>query len=203
MSSSNSAVLPELTNESSRLANESSLITAVLPPFPEIYRTHFNFVWSMVRYMGVDRSELDDVVQEIFVGIQAWLHTVERAESLRSWIYSIIRRAVSRYHNNRRSQLIEVGSGNVDLDVFEPERATPESIAEQSEQVQLIWSLLQKLDAPKREVFILAELEELSAREIAIAIEIPLNTVYSRLRVARHDLELAFQRHISRTQGRG
>lgn len=156
----------------------------------------------MSRYLGVERSELDDVVQEVFVGIQARLHTVEHPESLRSWIYSIIRRTVGRYHRVRRSRLVETTSESVEPEVLDPDWTTPQSMAEQSEQVKFIWSLLQKLDLPKREVFILTELEEMTAPEIAIAIDVPLNTVYSRLRAARQELELAFQRHTARTQKR-
>lgn len=198
MPSCTSAVREEPTNARPRLAHQSFSIPIVVPSFLEVYKSYFNFVWSMSRYLGVDRSELDDVVQEIFVGIQARLHTVEHPESLRSWIYSIIRRTVSRYHRIRRARLIETGTENVEPEMLEQEWATPQTMAEQTEQVNLISSLLQKLDAPKREVFILAEIEEMTAPEIAAAIDVPLNTVYSRLRAARQELEQALQRHTAR-----
>jgi RNA polymerase sigma-70 factor (ECF subfamily) len=169
-----------------------------VPSFVEIYKKYFSFVWSMTRYLGVDQSELDDVVQEIFVIIHGRVHTIERPESLRSWIYSIIRRTASRYHRNKRTRLIETGTVCVEPEVLQPDWFTPQALAEQSEQVKLLWSLLAKLDAPKREVFILAGLEEMTAPEIAAAIDVPLNTVYSRLRAARQELEQALQRHHAR-----
>ncbi|MGC4069779.1 MAG: sigma factor-like helix-turn-helix DNA-binding protein [Polyangiaceae bacterium] len=69
--------------------------------------------------------------------------------------------------------------------------------------MKLLWGLLAKLDASKRETFVLAELEEMTAPEIAAALEVPLNTVYTRLRAARLELEAALARHHAQTGKRG
>jgi RNA polymerase sigma-70 factor (ECF subfamily) len=66
-----------------------------------------------------------------------------------------------------------------------------------SDELRLLWRLLGELDPLKREVFVLAELEEMTAPEIAEAIGIPLNTAYSRLRVARQEFEDAFARYTA------
>ena len=60
--------------------------------------------------------------------------------------------------------------------------------------------MLAELDEPKREVFSLVELEELTVPEVADALEIPLNTAYSRLRMAREAFEAALARHEARTK---
>ncbi len=178
--------------------------TAVcVPGFLELYRTYLDFVWSMTRYLGVQQSELDDIVQEIFVVIHRRLHTIKQPESLRSWIYSIVRRAVSGYHRTKRTRLIETGTTRVEPDALQCEWCTPQRIAEQSEQMRLLLTLLEKLDAPKREVFVLAELEDMTAPEVAAAVKVPLNTVYSRLRAARQELELALERQYARTHRQG
>jgi RNA polymerase sigma-70 factor (ECF subfamily) len=52
-----------------------------------------------------------------------------------------------------------------------------------------VYSFLEELPAPQREVFVLAELELESAPDIASALGVPLNTVYSRLRLARARFE--------------
>ncbi len=171
------------------------------PKFADIYSKYFSFVWSMVRYLGVEAAALDDVVQDIFVVIHGRLCTLQRPESLRSWIYGITRRVVSTHHRLQRSARI------TGMQPFEPEltlteQPTPEQLAEQSEEAKLLWSLVSTLDAPKREVFVLAELEEMSAPEIAALTKVPLNTVYSRLRVAHRELEEALKRHNARTQMR-
>jgi RNA polymerase sigma-70 factor (ECF subfamily) len=80
---------------------------------------------------------------------------------------------------------------------------TPLDIAEHSDQVKMLWLLLQELDAPKREVFVLAEIEEMTMPEVAHALEIPLGTVYSRLRSARQLFEAALARHDARSRRGG
>jgi RNA polymerase sigma-70 factor (ECF subfamily) len=61
--------------------------------------------------------------------------------------------------------------------------------------------LLEEIDWPKREVFMLAELEQMTAPEIAEALDIPLNTAYSRLRAARIAFEEGLTRHNARAEG--
>ena len=201
MPSSNSAAPTEPAHTGPGMVYGSPTVN--LPSFVDVYRTYFNFVWSITRCLGVDRAEQDDIVQEIFVIIYKRLETIEQPESLRSWIYGIIRRTACRYHRAKRTRLINTETMNLEPEVRQPEWCTPQIIAEQSEQVRLIWSFLEKIDAPKREVFILTEVEEMTAPEIAAAIGVPLNTVYSRLRAARQELDEALQKHHARTQKRG
>ena len=81
--------------------------------------------------------------------------------------------------------------------------ATPFDLAEQNDQVKLLFSLLEELDEPKREVFAMAELDELTVPEIAEILEIPLNTAYSRLRAARQAFEEALARRSAAREAGG
>jgi RNA polymerase sigma-70 factor (ECF subfamily) len=200
MPGANSAVRIEPASDMPVVVSRRPTIS--VPSFPTLYKTYFDFVWSMTRQLGVNQAELDDVVQEIFIIIHARMHTIERPASLRSWIYGIMRRIVSTYHRTKRTRLIETGTVRVEPEMVCPEWTTPHKLAEQSEQAKLLWSLLEKLDAPKREIFVLSELEEMTAPEIAAAIDVPLNTVYSRLRTARQELDDALRRHHARTRER-
>jgi RNA polymerase sigma-70 factor (ECF subfamily) len=173
-----------------------------MPKFVDLYKTYFNFVWSSARYLGVDQGEMDDVVQEIFITIHARIDTLQHPESLRSWIYGITRRIVSTYHRNRRTALITTDTVRLEPEMLQPEKISPLQMAEQVEQAELLWNLLEELDDAKREIIVLAELRELTAPEIAAAIDIPLNTVYSRLRAARQELEEALRRHSARSERR-
>jgi len=175
---------------------------AEVSEFESIYRQHFDFVWSSVRRLGVSPAALDDVVQEVFIVIHSRVHTLEKPEALRSWIYGIVRRTVSGYHRSRRVKEASGATLAAESDAG-PAQRTPFDLAEQNDQVKLLWSLLEKLDEPKREVFMMAELDELTVPEIAQILEIPLNTAYSRLRAARHAFEEALARHSARTEGRG
>lgn len=181
----------------------SSVAEEVLPEFPELYRRYFRFVWSCSSRLGVGQLEIDDVVQEIFMVIHGRLNTLERPESLRSWIYGIVRRTVSTYHRAKRTQGASTSALFAESDLQYPRQPSPQDLAEQSDQVKLLWMLLEKLDPPKREVFVLAELDEMTVPEIASALDIPLNTAYSRLRGARRELEEALSRFHAQSSQRG
>ena len=73
--------------------------------------------------------------------------------------------------------------------------------AEQDDEEDREALLLEELDEPKRELFALVELDELSVPEAADALEIPLNTAYSRLRAARLAFEAALALHEARAKG--
>lgn len=178
-------------------------LVATPPSFAETYERYFEFVWASVRRNGVADGDADDVVQEVFVVIHAKLGTLQQPESLRSWIYGIVRRTVSGYRRSRRADVAGDAALALAGAAHAPSQATPQALTEQAAQVELLWSLLAELDDAKREVFILAEVEEMTAPEIASALEIPLNTVYSRLRTARVAFEETLARHEARMAFRG
>ena len=189
------------TTELGSISHAAACVSEVLS-FPRVYQKYFDFVWTSARSLGVGPDAIDDVVQEAFIVINDRLHTLREPAALRSWIYGITRRVVSTHHRMQRSARITTGTRLIEPELTVAEWPTPEQLTEQSEQSKLLWSLLSTLDASRREVFVLAELEEMSAPEIATATNIPLNTVYSRLRVARKELEEALKRYIARTQTR-
>jgi RNA polymerase sigma-70 factor (ECF subfamily) len=68
-------------------------------------------------------------------------------------------------------------------------------MAERNADLELLESVLAELDEPKREVFVMVEVLEMTVPEVVQALEIPLNTAYSRLRMARQSFEEALARH--------
>jgi RNA polymerase sigma-70 factor (ECF subfamily) len=176
--------------------------TGEVPPFPVIYRTYFDFVWRNARRLGVGPQTIDDVVQEVFIVIHSRLATLNDPTALRSWIYGIVRRAALA-HNRLDRARAESPLNPTDESAAPSLRPTPSDIAEHTDQVRLLWRLLEDLDGPKREVFVLVELEEMTMPEIAQALELPLGTVYSRVRAARQAFEAAFARHSARTKRGG
>jgi RNA polymerase sigma-70 factor (ECF subfamily) len=173
-----------------------------LPSFAAVYQQYFTFVWSSVRRLGVRPVATDDVVQEVFIVIHSRLHTLEHPESLRSWIYGVVRRTVS---THRRAQRTRDALGvrlAVEAESLHTQQRTPLDYSEQTNALSLLTAVLAELDDAKREVFELVELEELSVPEVAEMLDIPLNTAYSRLRAARHAFEAALQRRAERAGGK-
>ena len=138
---------------------------------------------------------MDDVVQEVFIVVHARLGTLQRPASLRSWLYGIVRRTVSTHHRARHTRSAhETPEPAIDESAvaFQP---SPFDAAVLGDDVKLLWRILAELDEARREVLVLAELGEMTMPEVAEAIGVPLNTAYSRLRLARQEFSEALARH--------
>jgi len=175
--------------------------TPAVPSFKELYREYSEFVWSSARRFGVPPSEMEDVMQEVFLVVHSRLHTLEKPGSLRSWIYSVVRRVAS---NHRRARRADSEDNPRELAYREAQsrEPTPLENTERHVGLQVLLSLLEALDEPKREIFALVEIDELSVPEAAEILDIPLNTAYSRLRTARQTFEAALARHEARNKGK-
>jgi RNA polymerase sigma-70 factor (ECF subfamily) len=143
---------------------------------------------------------MDDLIQEVFIVIHAKLHTLENQQSLRSWVYSVVRRTASNHRRAGRAHADSSSGPPGDGEALSRE-PTPLEQTERNAGLQLLMTLLDQLDEPKREIFSLVDVEDLSVPEAAEILGIPLNTAYSRLRVARQSFEAALARHEARTKG--
>jgi RNA polymerase sigma-70 factor, ECF subfamily len=161
----------------------------------EIYHHHFSFVWRLARRLGVSDAQLEDAVQEVFIVVHRRLGDFEGRSSVRTWLAGIVRRVV-RDHRRASARKPALGRAHVDLPVddLSTGHASPEDNAVATEAVQLLHELLESLDDDRREVFILAELEQWSIAEIAEATGVNVNTASSRLRLARETFEKAAER---------
>jgi RNA polymerase sigma-70 factor, ECF subfamily len=168
----------------SPVATDESLTppASEVPPFETIYDTYFPYIWRSVQRLGVPSSQVDDVVQEIFLVVHRRLGDFEARSTIRTWLYGIALR-VARVH---RSRYRRTQGQTLDLEHLRaPDAARPDEQAANAEAVLLVHAVLDEMEDEQREVFVLAELEQLSVPEIARALEVKLNTVYSRLRLAR------------------
>jgi RNA polymerase sigma-70 factor (ECF subfamily) len=164
--------------------------------FEAVYDAYFPFVWRSVLRLGVPAGQMDDVVQEIFLVVHRKLDGFEGRSTLKTWLYGIALR-VARAHRVRSRQA--QGARVLDPEqVRAPDATRPDQRAASAEEVRVVNALLDGLDDDQREVFVLAEIEQLTAPEIAEALGLKLNTVYSRLRLARAAFAEAAARHRAR-----
>jgi RNA polymerase sigma-70 factor, ECF subfamily len=162
----------------------------------DIYESHFDFVWRTARRLGANESQVDDVVQEVFLVVQRRLPSFEGRSELKTWLFGITRRVV--YATvRRRGKQREVVLGE-ESDIPDAHAPSAETQLATHEDTRLLYSLLDELDEDKREVFVLSELEEMSGPEIAEALDLQLSNVYARVRTARQAFEAALKRYRAR-----
>ncbi len=156
-----------------------------VPELPEVYRAHVDYVWRIARGLGVPADAAEDVTQEVFLRVHDRLHTFRPGGSMRAWLFGITRNLV--LHDRRSYARRERHLASLPRPTAEARE--PEATVKLRQAAALMQDFLARLDLDKRMVYLLAEVEELTADEIAEALAIPLGTVYSRLRAARQKLE--------------
>lgn len=154
--------------------------------FVTVYYAYFDLVWRILRRLGVPQDQLEDAAQDVFLVLHRRLPDLDPQISLRSWLFGTARRVASDFRrglrrHERRLQAFAVVHAH----------HARERLAERAEAADFVQRFLDRLDPDKRMVFILADLEGFTAPEIAQSLEVKLNTVYSRLRVARAEFERA------------
>lgn len=149
------------------------------------------FVPQTLRYLGVSKGVLQDAVQDVFLIALRRLGDFEARSSLRTWLYGICVNVSHEYR--RRARRVTYESVN---------EASPEVASAASQDLELernewrrsLFALLDELDESQREVFVLYEIEELSMREVAEALDCPLQTAYFRHKSAKKRVLKAFRR---------
>lgn len=189
--------MPSETLEQSMLlaSREREASLAVVPALATVYRDYFKYVWRCLRSLGVDSGALDDAVQEVFLVVSRKLGDFDGRSKVSTWLYAIVLHVARRHRAAAATRARRIISGSAETfaqgcaHVHGDLRAE----VEKNEQLALAQRALAKLDDAKREVFVFACVEGMSAPEIADVTGVPLNTVYSRLRIAKQQFEQAVE----------
>jgi RNA polymerase sigma-70 factor (ECF subfamily) len=163
----------------------------------DIYREHFSFVWRSLRHLGVADSDVEDGVQDVFVVVHGRLSTFEHRAQITTWIYAICIH-VAQARRRRAHVRRELPTDPRTMPVDETQIARADEAYERREAEELLDAILDTLPIEQRAVFTLFELEGRTCEEIAQLCEIPIGTVYSRLRLSRE----AFKRASARLEAR-
>lgn len=164
--------------------------------FDEVYADHAAFVWRVLRGMGVSEPLVEDALQDVFMVVHRRLAEFDGLGSVKTWLFQIAYRTACAY----RRKLRRAAEHEPFDDRVEARTRSPAEEAEGRETMSLVAGLLDGLDDDKRAVLVLADIEEMTAPEIAVVTGTPLNTVYTRLRRARSELSGALRASWRRGQ---
>jgi len=197
--STRNPVDPDITGERApqvaQGASGASWSAAQRELFHALYRAHFDFVYRNLRRLGVPATVVDDALQDVYVVVLRRIDEFREGTHARAWLFAITMRVASNYRRtlHRRGPLVALREDEPDVtgaDSFER--------AARADAGRIIHAFLDGLDDERRAVFVMAELEQMTAREIASALSANVNTVYSRLRAARCE----FERMVAQLHGR-
>ena len=162
--------------------------------FRSLYRTHAAFVWRSLRRLGVPEDSVDDLTQEVFLIAFRRQDCFEHRSSFQTWLYGIAFNVTRQF--TRRAKRFP--SEPVSESLLDATTRSPQEDLARNEAVATLYQVLDSIEPERRAVFVMAELEQMGAAEIAELTGAPINTVYSRLRLARRDFEGALKRQRAR-----
>lgn len=157
--------------------------------FDELATPLFSALYNYARWLTRDPAEAEDLVQETYVKALRGFGSFTAGTNFRAWMYRILRNTFL----TSKSGLKVVAP--IDEQVYETAAAegTPESLLFSRIDAEVLRRAIEALPLIFREVLLLSDMEEMSYREIAETLGIPVGTVTSRLLRARRKVREALR----------
>ena len=169
--------------------------------FEEAVLPHLDAAFNLARWLTRNAQGAEDVVQEAYLRAFRFFDGYQGG-NMRSWLLTIVRNTCYTWlHQNRAQQPTTAFDEELHTDMTESQ--SPETLLLRNADRQLLHQALEELLPVFREVLVLSELEELTYKEIADVLGVPIGTVMSRLARARHRLRESVTRRLSSGQVSG
>jgi RNA polymerase sigma-70 factor, ECF subfamily len=153
------------------------------------YEAHIAYVWGSLRRLGVPPSDLADLCHDVFVVAWRQRAHLEPDRPAKAWLFGVAFRVAASHR--RRSWFRK--RKDYDIDLVNAPGISPEEQALQRAEFDRLYAALDQVPLKLRGVLLLHDFDEVPLKEIAGALEIPLQTVYSRLSLARKRFRQAFR----------
>lgn len=152
---------------------------------------HYDFVWRTLRYLSVPDASAEDGAQQVMCVLARRLGEVDEGAE-RAFLFSTAMRvaATMRRSDRRRPR----ASAGEDVDALANDMPGTDELLDERRAHEALRRVLDDMPLDLRLVFVLFELEELTAPEIAAMLGIPVGTVASRLRRAREVFQAIVRR---------
>jgi RNA polymerase sigma-70 factor (ECF subfamily) len=162
--------------------------------FRALFDRHRNDVARLVYRMVGPRTELEDLVQEVFVQVHRSLKEFRGDARFSTWLHRVTVNVVLMHRRAAKSRPVlaeELPAGTIeDLSTVHPDAE-----ADRRGRIAAFFSLLETIAEKKRVVFVLHDLEGMSPAEISTIVDAPVLTVRTRLFYARRELEEKMREH--------
>jgi RNA polymerase sigma-70 factor (ECF subfamily) len=159
---------------------------------------HADRLFRLAMWLERDRREAEDLVQDTMVQALRSFHRFTPGTNCRAWLVTILQhvRSNRRRARQRRDAFEEVDERIAETARFVP--AVPQQITDEA-----VLGALRRIPPRQQEVILLCDVEEMAYKEIALALQIPIGTVMSRLHRGRALLrtELAALGTAAREEG--
>lgn len=170
----------------------SASSTPVSAEFAELYSAEIGHVLRSLRRLGVGLRDLEDVAHDVFLAAYRKFGDYDRGRPARAWLFGFSFR-VAADHRRLARHKYEQG---LTIDHADARPLADEQLADEQSR-RLLLLALEDLEFERRGIFVMHELEGHVMPDIARTFGIPLNTAYTRLRLARRDFEDAVRKRAA------
>jgi RNA polymerase sigma-70 factor (ECF subfamily) len=155
-----------------------------------LFAMHASYVWHSLRRLGMPASDLEDLTHDVFIQVHKHLGDFETGRPVRPWLFGFAFRIASQ-HRRRAHRRYELGGDA--YTAIDP-APLPDQELGAADDRRLVTSALEGIDEQRRAVFVLHDIDGVEMAQIAEVLGVPVNTAYSRLRVARSEFAAAVKR---------
>lgn len=138
------------------------------------------YAWKFLS----DKEDIDDIIQKIFIKVYINIRSFDAKRKFSSWLYRIAHNELVNALKKRNKNILPL----FDLDVFLPHSLHDNTLSQQIDRQdiqKILDKCLNQLEPKYREPIILYYLEDLSYKEIADVMQIPVSTVGIRIKRAK------------------
>ncbi len=153
--------------------------------FASLFREHRSQVARIVARMLGPAGDVDDVVQEVFLQVHRSLGDFRGQAKLSTWLHRLTVNVVLMTRRSARSRPVLVEDKSEDRPAL---GGRPDDEAAQRRRAAALYRLLDRISDKKREVFVMHDIEGLTALRIGELVGAPVLTVRTRLFYARKEL---------------
>ena len=157
-----------------------------------MFQKQLDYIHRTFRRLGVSSWEIEDLAQDLFLVLQRSWAEYDQQRPIRPYLFGIAFRLASAHQRKHKR---EIAFGTIEAD---DDGAWPDALLQTKQAREIVLAALKWIPLPRRAALVMHDLDQIPVAEIATVLAIPLFTVYSRLRKARCELEVAVRRAVQR-----
>lgn len=176
--------LPRLTRSDSELVQ--SIAMGELDALGVLFDRHEAALRRFFGRLGMSAADADDLVQATFLEVMRAAPRFDPTLPLASWLYGLAS-IMARRHRRSLARTAKRLLGWASSSLLESPKS-PAAELDRDQELRRFQAAFERISVKKREVFVLVALEGLSGEDAARVLQVPINTVWTRLHHARREL---------------
>jgi RNA polymerase sigma-70 factor, ECF subfamily len=180
--------------------------TSAAPPadldFASLYDTWFDHVVRWLRVLRAPEADIEDLAQEVFVVVRRRLPDFD-GRNVAGWLHRIASRQIVQHRRKQWSRRVFLLPQPTDIEDLPSDTTRADTRLELQEKQRLLERIVSRMSEKRRVVFLLFEVEGYSGEEIADILDVPANTIWTRLFHARKDFFTFLAQHERTQRGEG